>query len=172
MINRKTKILISGGSSGIGFHLVKKLLKDDYYIINLSRNKCDIKSKNLTNIKCDLSNLKNLRLIEKKIKKHNIKIVINCAADLGEVGYLNEINIKKWKNSFNLNLFSQVYLFKILSENLIKNKGIAIFFSGGGSANSFPKFSSYSLAKTAIVRLVENIQDEFKSISAYCIAPR
>ena len=68
MINRKTKILISGGSSGIGFHLVKKLLKDDYYIINLSRNKCDIKSKNLTNIKCDLSNLKNLSLIEKKSK--------------------------------------------------------------------------------------------------------
>ena len=171
MINRKTKILISGGSSGIGFHLVKNLLKDNYYIINLSRNKSDIKSKNLINIKCDLSNLKNLSLIEKKIKKHNIKIVINCAADLGEVGYLNEINIKKWKDSFNLNLFSQVYLFKMLSENLIKNKGIAIFFSGGGSANSFPKFSSYSLAKTAIVRLVENIHDEFKSISAYCIAP-
>ena len=47
MINRKTKILISGGSSGIGFHLVKRLLKDNYYIINLSRNKSDIKSKNL-----------------------------------------------------------------------------------------------------------------------------
>ena len=27
MIDRKTKILISGGSSGIGYHLVKKLLK-------------------------------------------------------------------------------------------------------------------------------------------------
>ena len=35
----------------------------------------------------------------------------------------------------------------------------------------FSKFSSYSLAKTAIVRLVENIHDEFKSISTYCIAP-
>ena len=58
-----------------------------------------------------------------------------------------------------------------MSENLIKNNGTAIFFSGGGSANSFPKFSSYSLAKTAIVRLVENIHDEFKSISTYCIAP-
>ena len=65
MINRKTKILITGGSSGIGFHLVKKLLKDNYYIINLSRKKTDIKSKNLINIKCDLSNLKNLSLIEK-----------------------------------------------------------------------------------------------------------
>ena len=171
MGNKKTKILISGGSSGIGFYLVKELLKKNYYIINLSRKNPDIQSKNLLNIKCDLSNLKNLRLIEKKITRHNIKIVINCAADLGEVGYLNKINIKKWIKSFDLNLFSQVYLFKILSKSLIKNKGIAIFFSGGGSANSFPKFSSYSLAKTAIVRLVENIHDEFKSISAYCIAP-
>ena len=128
MIDRKTKILISGGSSGIGYHLVKKLLKDNYYIINLSRNKSDIKNKNLINIRCDLSNLNNLKKIEKKIKKYNIKIVINCAADLGEVGYLNKINIKKWTNSFNLNLFSQVYLFKILSENLIKNNGTAIFF--------------------------------------------
>ena len=71
--------------------------------------------------------MNNLTKIE-KIKKYNIKIVINCAADLGEVGYLNKINIKKWTNSFNLNLFSQVYLFKILSENLIKNNGTAIFF--------------------------------------------
>ena len=69
MIDRKTKILISGGSSGIGYHLVKKLLKDNYYIINLSRNKSDIKNKNLINIRCDLSNLNNLKKIEKKNKK-------------------------------------------------------------------------------------------------------
>ena len=69
MIDRKTKILISGGSSGIGYHLVKKLLKDNYYIINLSRNKSDIGNKNLINIRCDLSNLNNLKKIEKKNKK-------------------------------------------------------------------------------------------------------
>ena len=68
MIDRKTKILISGGSSGIGYHLVKKLLKDNYYIINLSRNKSDIKNKNLINIRCDLSNLNNLKKIEKNKK--------------------------------------------------------------------------------------------------------
>tara|TARA_Y100001970_G_C14111999_1_gene791408 strand:- start:47 stop:781 length:735 start_codon:yes stop_codon:yes gene_type:complete len=170
-MKKKVKILISGGSSGIGLYLIKKLLEDDYYIINLSRKKPSIKNINLLNIRCDLSHLKNIKKIENKIKKHDIKIIINCAADLGEVGYLNNINIKKWASSFNLNLFSHVYLFQIFSKILIRNKGIAIFFSGGGSANAFPKFSSYSLAKTAIVRLVENIQAEFKSVSAYCIAP-
>ena len=167
----KKNILITGGSSGIGLFLCKKLLEENFTVINISRSKPKINDKNLVNIKCDLSKLQNIKKIESKINKINIHALINCAADLGVVGNINKVNIFKWSKSFELNLFAHAYMFKIFSKTLIKNKGVAIFFSGGGSANAFPKFSAYALAKTAIVRLVENIQAEIGQIYTYCIAP-
>ena len=44
--------------------------------------------------------------------------------------------------------------------------------AGGGAANSFPGFSSYSMAKTGIVRFAENLSDENKrKIRTFVISP-
>ena len=53
----KKKIVITGGSSGIGEQLVNCFLEDGHYVTCISRSKPKIKSKNLKFIKCDLSNL-------------------------------------------------------------------------------------------------------------------
>ena len=53
----KKKIVITGGSSGIGEHLVNSFLNDGHQVTCISRSIPKIKSKNLKNIKCDLSNL-------------------------------------------------------------------------------------------------------------------
>mgnify|MGYP005998034537 FL=1 len=84
---------------------------------------------------------------------------------------MKDINFKKWCKSFNLNLFIHVFLTQF-SLNLIRPKnGIIIFISGGGSASPFPGFSAYSLAKTSLVRLTENLSYEEKKIKFYIIAP-
>lgn len=53
-----------------------------------------------------------------------------------------------------------------------KKGGIIFFLAGGGAANSFAKFSSYSLAKTAIVRFAENLAVENKnSLYSFAVTP-
>ena len=167
----KKKIIITGGSSGIGEHLVNSFLNDGHHVTCISRSIPKIKSKNLKNIKCDLSNLE---LSEKKIKRllnFKFDVLINNAGDLGEIGKLRDINFKKWCKSFNLNLFVHTLITKLTLKLIKPKKGVIIFISGGGSATPFPGFSAYSLAKTSLVRLTENLSYEEKKIKFYIIAP-
>jgi short-subunit dehydrogenase len=71
-----------------------------------------------------------------------------------------------------LNLFSHIYITKFCLNSIKKKKGIIFYLAGGGAASSFKKFSSYSLAKTAIVRFAENLAAENKnSLLSIAITP-
>tara|TARA_A100000164_G_scaffold312948_1_gene291485 strand:- start:160 stop:1170 length:1011 start_codon:yes stop_codon:yes gene_type:complete len=90
----KTKILITGSSGFIGFHLSKKLLQNkgnkvhgydsmnNYYDVNLKRSRLNIlkKNKNFTFTK---SKLENKRTLENVFKKFKPNIVIHLAAQAG-----------------------------------------------------------------------------------------
>lgn len=171
-MNSLNRVIITGGSSGIGFELLNNFLKLSYKVLCISRSKPNLKNENLDFIKIDLSNKKKLIKIKKKICAFNAKYLICNAADLGEINYFEDTDIEKWEKSFFLNLFSQIYITKYCIKSIKKQKGSIFFLAGGGAANSFKKFSSYSLAKTAIVRFAENIADENKSqLFAYAITP-
>ena len=157
------KIIITGGSSGIGLDLIKNFLNQSFKVLCISRNKPDIKHVNLKFIKIDLSKKNNLVKKQNEIKKFRGKYLICNAADLGEINYIEDINLEKWEKSFFLNLFSHVYLVKYCLKTIKKKKGAIFFVAGGGAANSFKKFSSYSLAKTSIVRFAENLATESKN---------
>ena len=166
------KIIITGGSNGIGLDLVKNFLNQSFKVLCLSRNKPNIKDTNLTFLKVDLSNKSNLIKLKKKISNFNTRYLICNAADLGEVNYFEKVNINKWEKSFFLNLFSHIYITKFCLKSIKKQKGTIFFLAGGGAANSFVKFSGYSLAKTAIVRFAENLAAENKnSLYSFAITP-
>ena len=109
---------------------------------------------------------------KKDIVKFNSKYLICNAANLGEINYFDNINIEKWEKSFFLNLFSHIYLTKFCLTSIKKQNGTIFFLAGGGASNNFKKFSSYSLAKTAIVRFAENLAAESKNLFyTFAIAP-
>jgi len=173
IMKHSNKIVITGGSKGIGLSLVKNFLSKSFKVLCLSRNKPNIKNKNLFFVKVDLYKKKKLLKIKKKIINFHTKYLICNAADLGEINYFEKANIQKWEKSFFLNLFSHVYITKFCLNSIKKKKGAIFFLAGGGAANSFKKFTSYSLAKTAIVRFAENLAAENKknSFSSYAITP-
>jgi short-subunit dehydrogenase len=171
MIKIHKKAIISGGSKGIGLDIVNYLLKKDYKVLCLSRTRPKLNNNNLFFLKIDMSLRSNITKNKKKIISFNPNLLINNSANIGEVGLLEKINVEKWEKSFFLNFFSHVYLTSIILKKIKKNKGDIIFMTGGGAANAFPGFSAYSVAKTAIVRLVENIAEETKKIGCYAISP-
>ena len=165
-------IIITGGSSGIGFDLLKNFLNQSFKVLCISRNKPKINHKNLSFIKIDLSDRQSLIKKKRDIQKFNSKYLICNAADLGEINYFNNINLDKWERSFFLNLFSHIYLTKFCLKSIKRNKGSIFFLAGGGAAGSFKKFSAYSLSKTAIVRFAENLAAESKNLFySYAITP-
>ncbi len=75
---KKKIVLISGGSSGIGKHIVKNLLKDNFYVINLTRKRTYLKSGNYENyIIKNFDNKSDLKVFFHFIKKNTKKYMLS-----------------------------------------------------------------------------------------------
>jgi len=167
-----SRVILTGASRGIGKDICINLLEKGYTVLTFSRHKPNIAHKNLLFAKADLSSLLDTCNKKKIINKFKPCHLISNAGDLGEIGNIEDANIKNWIESFNLNLFSHFILTKLAIPYIKKVNGKLIYLAGGGSASSFPHFSAYSVAKTAIVRFVENLADENKNkIIANVISP-
>ena len=103
------KVLITGATGFIGYHLAKKLLKRKYQIFSFSRHN-PVPKKKLKNVKYfygDITKIKNLNVL-KKIKyeyvinlcgevEHNNKKIVFKTHFIGLKNLLNKINLDKLK---------------------------------------------------------------------------
>jgi len=48
--------------------------------------------------------------------------------------------------------------------------GRILFFAGGGSAYAYPLFPAYSIAKTALVRAVENLHEDLRGWGEFAVS--
>lgn len=184
---KKIKIIIFGASGSIGSYLAKEYISQNYEVLLFVKN---IKSKkkildelkfhsSSKKITIDQLNIKKLFLIKKKLNKHksfikNTNIIINATGSLGEIKNILKVNLKKFKNTMDINFFFNLLLLQNLSKFIKDNKNLLlILFSGGGVTNYRKNFSSYSISKLALVKFVEIVSNELnnKNIRINAIAP-
>ena len=184
---KKIKIIIFGASGSIGSYLAKEYISQNYEVLLFVKN---IKSKkkildelkfhsSSKKITIDQLNIKKLFLIKKKLNKHksfikNTNIIINATGSLGEIKNILKVNLKKFKNTMDINFFFNLVLLQNLSKFIKNNKNLLlILFSGGGVTNYRKNFSSYSISKLALVKFVEIVSNEInnKNIRINAIAP-
>lgn len=160
-------IVITGSSSGIGKLLSKYFIEKNHNVCKISRSKQDGFS-----FQCDVSDLNSMQKCVDSISKEwsHVDCLICCAGIQDPIGPAMLSDPLKWTNNINVNLIGTYYT--IYSFYKLLNKSKIICFSGGGSTSSRPNFSSYGVAKTGILRLVEILSDEFNSnIEINAIAP-
>ena len=135
---KKKNILIVGGTGFIGFHLIKKCLKNNFSVTSLSltKPKKNRKHKNVNYLICDISKKIN---IKKKITK-NYEIVVNLG------GHIDHVNKHKTFNSHYNGCKNLV--------NFFAKKKLKIFVQIGSS-------SEYGMAKSPHK---ENIKTKATSI--------
>ena len=184
---KKIKIIIFGASGSIGSYLAKEYISQNNEVLLFVKN---IKSKkkildelkfhsSLKKINIDQLNIKKLSSIKKKLNKHksfikNTNIIINATGGLGEIKNILKVNLKKFKNTMDINFFFNLLLLQNLSKFIKNNKNLLlILFSGGGVTNYRKNFSSYSISKLALVKFVEIVSNELnnKNIRINAIAP-
>ena len=68
----KKKVLIVGGSSGLGFHLTNLYLKNKYEVTTISRNINPKIKKRVKQISCDVANFKQTQKVLDNFKKDRI----------------------------------------------------------------------------------------------------
>lgn len=124
----KKNIIVTGGSSGLGNFLARKLQKENNNVINISRKTV----KDLNSYECDLSNemelISSFKKIKKKLKK--IDCLIFCAGKSS----LKSKNVEaRWTKSLKDNLLSVVLTIEIFSKFYkMKEIDIIIFSSIAG----------------------------------------
>lgn len=174
-------IVISGATAGIGRYLTRRLLVQGHQVWGLSRSSAtDTKEERFRASTCDVSNweqvLRAAGAVAQDPSWGKIHAVVHCAAQQGPIGPTVTIDPAVWADAVRVNLVGTFHVIRAFHELLFgRQSGHAkvLCFSGGGATKPRPNFSAYAASKTAVVRLVENLAEEWEghSIDVNAIAP-
>ncbi len=179
------KVIITGGSMGIGLAVARECAQEGAQLILVSRHVQDLKKaiKLISGEEhkhiyyaLDVSNPKKAKEMAMAVKKDLgfIDGLVNCAAVYGPIGKIDEIDHKSFLDTIHINLLGTFYMCHYFIPLLKKSKrGKIVNYSGGGAAAPFPNYSAYATSKAGVVRFTENIAAEFKNehIDINAVAP-
>ena len=170
----KKAILISINSD-IGYFFAEKLIKKNYKIIGTYRkyNKrlSDLKKKGVILKKIDFSKDLSKKIIQNIVKECNKwDLLLNFVGDQRPIGKILDLKNKEIIKSFNINFLSQFIITKEILKYRNKNSFV-LYFAGGGVNNATKYYSSYTLSKIALIKLVELLDFEIRDTKFTIIGP-
>ena len=173
------KIVLTGSSSGIGKKLVVHLCAEGHTVVGLARSpQTKIKDGGeFLPMACDVSDWgQTSDCVEAVLASHgSIDALICCAGTQSPIGAAMSADPKKWAENIQTNLggtFNSIRAFYSVLAGCPRRQKI-ICFSGGGATGPRANFSAYACAKSAIVRLVETLDEEWAggNIDINAVAP-
>ena len=158
------KIVIVGGSRGIGKEIINQLV-DDNMIINLSRNKPELTHTNLTHYNIDIlsSDLPDLE---------DVSSVIYCPGSIN-LKPIGRISLDEFREDFEINVVGAVKIIQKYLPSLKKSTNASILlFSTVATKLGMPYHSTVAASKSAIDGLVKTLGAELApKIRVNAIAP-
>ena len=175
MIESKTA-LITGANKGIGLAIVKKFVNNGCNIIACTRKNDEVSLKELNEISSkfpqkikiytfDMIELKEDDLTLTKILDENkkIDILVNNAGQ-NHVALFLMTKIKKFKEIFEVNFFSQLVITQKIIKNMIKNKkGSIINIASNAATEADAGRSAYASSKASIITFTKILARELGS---------
>jgi len=97
--------------------------------------------------------------------------VVLAAATLGPTGPLLATRLTEWERTFQINVLGNLAVVRAVLPTQAKAKfGRILFFAGGGAAYAYPIFPAYAASKTALVRIVENLDEDLTDKGDFAVA--
>ena len=158
------KIVIVGGSRGIGKEIINELINGNM-IINLSRNKPELTHTNLTHYNTDIlsSDLPDLE---------DVSSVIYCPGSIN-LKPIGRISLDEFREDFEINVVGAVKIIQKYLPSLKKsNNATILLFSTVATKLGMPYHSTVAASKSAIDGLVKTLGAELApKIRVNAIAP-
>ena len=175
------KILLTGGTGGIGKSLARDFNANGYYVIVTGRNKdrfneIDFKNPDKTDFfTCDLSIKEQLSsCLEKIIQKHPlIEILINNAGVTEDSLFLR-MDLQKWQNVIDINLNATFKITNFFLKQMVKNRwGRVINITSVVGHTGNIGQANYCASKMGIIGMSKSLALEVASrgITVNAIAP-
>lgn len=181
-------VLITGGSSGIGYAISRHFARAGYRILWVSLLKQEIENakiqleKEIVGTKVNAL-AQDLALQEASEKVYNwvqsnqweINVLINNAG-FGTYGFTNDIDVEKELNMISLNLVCVYKMTRLFLKDMVeKNEGTIINISSNSSFQPTPKLNTYGATKAFVKHFTRSINEEMKigkkNVKVICVCP-
>ena len=170
------KVLVSGGTKGIGRAIVTKLLDEGYSVIATTRDKTKaniLEHKNLTVENLDLSSKDSVSEFQEKVESFKPSILINNAGVTKDNLFLR-MSENDWAEVIETNLNGTYRLTKIFLKDMIKNKWGRIINIGSVSGlMGNPGQTNYASSKAALEGFTRSLAKEIgsRNITVNLVSP-
>lgn len=161
--------LITGGGSGLGREMAKKLSEEDIvvYIIGRRSEKLHetvrLSSGKVIPIIADVSTDKGRKTIHQNLKEQPISYLIHNAGIANPLKSLLEVRVDEWKQIYATNVEAPLFLTQLLINNFRKGSRI-IHISSGLAHRSMPGVGAYCSSKAALYSIYETFKLELSEI--------
>jgi 3-oxoacyl-[acyl-carrier protein] reductase len=180
MSEQKT-IVITGASSGIGAALTKLFAKDGHQLLVCARNRDGLAetTKGLPSaayFECDVSSEPDIVRFYDWVKERSssVDVLIPCAAVMGPIGSIVDIDANEWLDAIKIDLFGTMLAIKYAVPLMkAERRPRILLLSGGGAFDPMPHLSAYGTAKAGAIRLAETLALELapRNIAVNVFAP-
>ena len=164
-------IIITGGTSGIGYELYKLFLQDNNQVFVIAKNKNDNITENY--IECDISDAEKVKSAMNIIlsKTNKIDLLINCAG-YGVSGATELISLEETKKLFDVNYFGTLCLIQNCLPYMIAGSRI-VNISSACALFPLPYRTEYCASKAAVSMLSMGLRMECEpfKVDVCCICP-
>ena len=177
---KNKKVIITGGSRGIGYAILKEFYENNSDILTIGSN-----LQNLENVKKDFPKIKIIQLdlknnsdLKEKFPKlidelGGIDILVNNAG-ITKDNLTLRMKEEEWKDVIDVNLNSVFYLCQFAIKSMIKKKSgsiINITSVVGHTGNAGQ--ANYTASKAGIIAMTKSLAKEYakKNIRLNCVSP-
>lgn len=162
------KILITGATSGIGYSLTKKLIRNGHYVYLCVHHENEIEKvieklkdinyqDRVSVIKLDITNKSDRKLI----KKLDIDCLVNQAG-IGIGGSLLNLEVKDIRENFEVNFFGTLELTKLYIKSRKNKRGKVLITSSLAGIYPIPFLGSYCSTKASLSIMARTLKQELK----------
>ena len=177
------RVLITGGSEGIGFAFAKRFVEEDAELILVAKNPIKLEEakqslatnaiRKIKTIPIDLSKRGAALELYEKLEDKKIDVFINNAG-FGSVGESWNIAINVDEEMMMVNTVTAMSLTKLfLKDMLERNEGIIINVASLGAFTPGPYTASYYASKSFLLNYTKAVAKEIENtqVRIYCLCP-
>ena len=166
----KKKVLVLGGSKGIGREVCKQFVKSGAIVTSISRTGCDIID--VKNLVCDIEDAESLKNLMLEVK--DVDILVNVAGtNLCEP--ISRISESEWDRVIDINLKSFFITIKYAAQIMKKKTAgkIVNVSSIAGRSKSIVSGVHYTSSKYGIIGLTKQVSQELGpyGVNVNCVCP-
>jgi len=180
-VSAEKSIVITGASSGLGAALTKAFATDGQRLFICARRSDRLAQvaqglPAIFHTACDVTRESDVKSFFAQVREHtsSVDVLFHCAAVIGPIGPVAEIDSDAWLSALKTDLFGAVLVTKhVVPLMKSERRPRILLLSGGGAFDPMPNLSAYGVSKAGIVRLAETLAVELapRNIAVNVFAP-